>query len=76
MGIEKIMNRSQVKKLKDGDMIRFKTAFPPFTVGKRYWVKDTGDMGMWVCDDSNDRWWPLGGPDDLCQRFEAPECKT
>ena len=65
------MNLSQLKKVEHGKQIRFQCAFPPFTVGKRYFVKET-DIGMWVCDDSNERWWPLGGSDDLCQRFEAP----
>ena len=66
------MNLSQVKELKAGDKIRIQGPFPPFTPGKEYRVKDTGDVGMWVCDDSNNRWWPLGGRDDLCTRFDNP----
>ena len=49
------MNLNNLKKLKDGDCIKFNVPFPTFTVGKQYQVKET-KIGTMVCDDSKKRW--------------------
>ena len=61
------MNLSEVKKLKDGDEVEFYQSFLPFTVGKKYKVRETS-IGIYVRDD-NGLWHPLTMQFELNRHF-------
>ena len=42
------MRFTQVRKLKKGDRVIFKTPFPEFEVGKKYRISSSDEFGVWV----------------------------
>ena len=62
------MNGSEVRKLKDGDEVKFVQAFMPFTVGKKYKVR-LSEIGAYI-DDDNGRGRKIFGSIDTEIHFE------